>query len=244
MSINQLKLICLPYAGGSSSMFFKWKPLLAKSGTELIAPELAGRGKRLNEDMYHSIAEAAADMYVQLAPVISRGNYAIFGHSMGSLIAFELLQKIRENDMPLPLHIFFSGRGAPHVRDPRKIIYHQLEEKDFIKEIVKLGGTTRQVFDDPDLKAMFLPILRNDLRITETYRQDVLYKPFKTNISVFIGKSEDATHEQIEGWRSYAAKNFDIHYFDGGHFFLHDQYPEMVETINKLIGVSFYQLLT
>lgn len=238
MENSQLKLICVPYAGGSASIYFKWKNLLQRSGIELVAPELAGRGRRLHEAFYSSIKDAAGDLYFQLLPALAKGNYSIFGHSMGSLIAFELLNKIRESKLPMPQHIFFSGRIAPHMTDPGRLVYHKLEDADFIREIVRLGGTSSQVFDDPDLKALFIPILRNDLRITETYLHENRYDPFPVNISVFIGKTEEATGEQITGWKEYAGKNFDIHYFNGGHFFLNDQYPVMIKVMEQLLGVS------
>src|SRR6185369_7818116 len=111
--MSKIKLFCLPYAGGSSMVFHKWKKYL-NSEIELRAIELAGRGRRIHESMYQDRAEAVEDVFQLIKDEIRQSPYALLGHSMGSLIAYEVAQKIRANKLPEPLHVFFSGSSAPH----------------------------------------------------------------------------------------------------------------------------------
>ena len=102
------------------------------------AVELAGRGKRIYDPLYQSIEEAVNDVYSKISHELTKGPYAIFGHSMGGIIAYELAYKIRDNHLPEPLHIFFSGRGAPHIPDEDEEWWHHLPDDEFKEKTMAL----------------------------------------------------------------------------------------------------------
>ncbi|MEL7001989.1 MAG: thioesterase domain-containing protein, partial [Bacteroidota bacterium] len=164
--MKTLKLFCLPYAGGSASVYNPWKDHLDRS-IQLVPVELAGRGSRIKEPLNTSRKEAVDDIYQIIRSDIENHPYMIFGHSMGALMTFDLVHKIKVNNMPIPRHLFFSGASAPHLRDEKKK-YHLMSPEEFEKEVRNLGGTPPEFFQHQELIDMFLPILKNDFKMAET----------------------------------------------------------------------------
>jgi surfactin synthase thioesterase subunit len=233
-----MKLICFPYAGGSSAIFNQWKNYIG-SNIEIIAVELAGRGKRIHEAHYKDFDEVINDVFSLIIDEI-KGNsdYAFFGHSMGAKIAFELTQEILKRGFSGPSHVFFSGRGAPYVLGKDEKEYHKLPDEEFKQEILKLGGTPKEFFDHPELLEVFLPMLKSDFKLAE---RDVIGKeinPLPFDITVFLGKDEELIPEQIDSWKKYTSENCTIHFFNGGHFFINDKVEEVVRKINNTIQLN------
>ena len=154
---------------------------------------------------------------------------------MGGIIAYELAYKIRDNNLPEPFHIFISGRGAPHVPDKDDEQYHLLPDDEFREKIVELGGTPKEFFDHPELLEVLLPMLKSDFKIAETYKHNGEVKPLSYDITVFIGKDEEVSAEQMHGWREHTGKVCSIYYFEGEHFFIHEQTEKIVNIINTTL---------
>src|SRR5689334_10414639 len=115
-----MKLFCLPYAGGSALVYKDWKQFFPAS-IELVPIEYSGHGKRSNQPLYKDVNAAIDDIYGIISKSIIDGlPYAIYGHSMGAMLAYEVAQRLRDNKMPLPVHIIFSGRGVPHRRSEKE----------------------------------------------------------------------------------------------------------------------------
>lgn len=231
--MRKLKLFCFPYAGGTASIYNNWRRHL-DPGIELRLVELAGRGKRIDEPFYSDWTEMIEDIFSLIKEEITHSPYAFFGHSMGAQIAYELVHKIRVNRLPHPVHVFFSGRGAPHVKRKDEKIYHLMGKNEFMEELEKLGGTPRDFFENPDFQELFLPLLKNDFRIVETCPPKGQPGPIDVNITVLLGKDEDVSPEQSDGWKRETNKQCTVHYFEGGHFFLHDETARLVKLINAV----------
>lgn len=228
------KLFCFPYAGGSSQVFSKWKQSL-NADIELMPVELSGRGVRMHENLYNDLPEVIEDVFGLIKTHIGLGPYALFGHSMGSLIAYELAQRIRQEKMEPPAHIFFSGGKAPHVKRSHEKKFHLMNDDRFKKEIIELGGTPPEFFEHPQLINLFFPILKNDFKIAETEIHDRPVLPFDTDITVFVGKADTMLPEQCDGWKRHTNHLCTIHYFEGGHFFLHDKTEQIIMIINNTL---------
>jgi medium-chain acyl-[acyl-carrier-protein] hydrolase len=231
--MKRLKLFCFPYAGGTTSVFNSWRKYL-DPGIELRLVELAGRGRRIDEPFYKDLPEMVEDIFPFIKEEITHSPYAFFGHSMGALIAYELVHKIKQNHLPYPVHVFFSGRGAPHVKRDREKIYHLMAKEEFMIEVEKLGGTPRDFFENPDFQELFMPLLKNDFRIVETITQKDEICPIDVDITVFLGKNEDISPEQSDGWKRQTNKQCAVYYFEGGHFFLHEETAQLVKLINAV----------
>ncbi|MEQ9404349.1 MAG: thioesterase domain-containing protein [Cyclobacteriaceae bacterium] len=233
--MSRIKLFSFPYAGGSSIVFRNWQPYL-DSSVEIIPIELAGRGKRIKDPLYQDLEELIDDVYDHIK-IQTDERYALFGHSLGGLIVYELAHKLCKEGF-LPEHIFFSGRGAPNVKDKKNRDYHLLSDKDFKKEVFELGGTAPEFFQHPELMEMFIPLLRNDFKLASVNFEDRAIDPFECDISAFIGKDEDITPEQVYSWKDHSLGVCSIHSFNGGHFFLHDEFANICRIINRTLIVQ------
>lgn len=232
--MSKIKLFCFPYAGGSAVIFNKWKQYL-NAEIELIPIELAGRGKRIHEHLYPDAPAVINDVYEIVRKTIDGSPFSLFGHSMGAMISYQLCQRLSEYNYPTPLHVFFSGRSAPHVKRADEKKYYLLNEEEFKKEVINLGGTSPEFFDHPELLEVFLPLLKNDFKLVETDIHNGEIHPLDCNITVFLGKDEDLTTEQCDGWKKHTKKLCTINYFEGGHFFLHEETEQIVRLINNTL---------
>lgn len=232
--MSKVKLICLPYAGGSSTIYYKWKKYLSDS-IELVPIELAGRGRRMKEEFYESMSQAVDDVYNIINPLIKESDYALYGHSMGTIIAFELCRKLINERERQPLHLFVSGRYPPSVAREKKYL-SRLPNNEFINEIFKLGGTSSKLIDDKELRDLFIPILKADYRIIEEYKYIDINKKFDFGITAFNGKADtEVTYSEIKQWQNHTiAKNI-VYEFEGNHFFINDKFVEITEIINSTI---------
>ncbi|SHJ86314.1 Surfactin synthase thioesterase subunit [Clostridium cavendishii DSM 21758] len=227
-------LLCLPFAGGSSTWYIKWSKYLDDS-IFIETIELSGRGKRLWKPFYTTLMEAVDDIFLNIPEKIYENQYFLFGHSMGCTLVYELVYKIIKSGYPPPVHIFFSGRLSPEQCFNMKRV-HDLPIMEFKEEILKLGGTSSEVFDEKELQKLFVPIMRADYKILEEHD----YKKYKNllpcDISILYGEKDEHTPEdKIYSWRSYTEKKCDFYSFPAGHFFIKDCEEDVVKIINKTI---------
>ena len=215
-------------------MYHKWSKLMDPA-IQLIAVELAGRGKRIHEALYGSVEQMIEDVFGLVEVDIKQSSYAFFGHSMGAMIAYLLAQKIRHKNRQGPIHVFLSARHAPHVQRGDAKKYHLMDDFTFKKELISLGGTPPEFFEDARLTELFLPLLRNDFMLSETPAGNDWLNPLDCAISVFSGKKDDLTIGECEGWHEHSKRGCKIHYFEGGHFFLNEEAPEIVRRINETL---------
>lgn len=237
----KIQLFCLPYAGGAALIFKKFEHFLPDH-IELVAVELPGRGRRSGEPLYQHVEEAVTDIYEFIAPRIMNGKpYGIFGHSLGAMLGYEVAQKIIANKLPTPVHLFFSGRGVPHLRSAREKVYHLMDDEEFQRQILHLGGTPREFFEYPELLDYMLPVLRSDFKLSETAPLKTDIRPFECEISVFVGKEEDEIEaENVQGWMLHTTKVCTISYFNGGHFFINDEVETLAGIMNRKLTEGLY----
>lgn len=225
-------LFCLPYAGGSGVVYYKWKRHL-NSSIQLETIELKGRGKRFNEDFYENLEDAVEDIFENIKEKILHDEYAIYGHSMGSLLAYELYYKIYNENINMPKHIFFSGYKPPSIPGEERQI-HLLPDGEFIKEVIELGGTPQEVADNEELLQLFTPILRNDFKMLEKYLYKEKKDKIQCDISILNGKEDDITLEELLAWKNHGDKGFKVYNFEGNHFFINTN----AENITKIINTT------
>lgn len=231
--MQKIKLFCFPYAGGSSSMYAKWSFQL-KDFIELCPIELAGRGRRINEPVYQSYSSMIDDLFSKIQAEIASGYFAFFGHSMGALIAFSLSQRIVKEKANEPLHIFFSGQEAPHFKVNSSIKKHNLPDGQFLDEVIKMGGVPEELINNNELLGFFLPVLKNDFRLDETFTIENS-DPFNINISVLAGRGDSLTNDEIVSWKKYSNKSCNIQYFSGNHFFVEQNRDSVISFVNDTL---------
>jgi medium-chain acyl-[acyl-carrier-protein] hydrolase len=227
-----MKLFCFPYAGGSAAVYTSWKAQIG-AAIELVPIELTGRGRRIADPLYQSTADMIDEVFALVCDQIDQDSpYAFFGHSMGAIIAYEVSRKLALAGLRMPEHVFFSGRGAPDVKGRDKQ-YHLMSEDEFRAELINLGGTPPEFFEHPELMDLFLPVLKNDFMLAETAEWKSHGFQFETDITVFMGKADDMLPGQSEGWYNQTTGRCTVHFFEGDHFFLHQEYKTMVKLIRQ-----------
>lgn len=230
---EKIKLFCIPYAGGSASIYKNWNINLADN-IELCPIELAGRGTRITERYYENLEEAVDDIFSQIVDDITRYDYAFFGHSMGAFLAYEITQKIMALGLPMPKNVFFSGRKPPGT--PRRAkLFSMMSPAEFEEGILALGGTPPEFFQYPELKKLFIPLLRSDFSLSETVVDRPEIIPLDTNISILLGDSEGIPSTVAVQWYAHTNGKCSIHFVEGGHFFLIDKPEVVIRIINSTL---------
>lgn len=214
-----ISLYCLPYAGGSGRVFGAWQDIFHPD-IKIVSIDYPGRGTRMREPLLESIARIADDVAETIASDC-RSRYALFGHSMGSLVAFELCHRLIHRYGSRPALLAVSGHRAPGTARRTRAI-HDATDADFIAHLRELGATPPEVIAADDLMALLLPILRADFRACETYvpeRRGALSVP----IVAYGGLDDvevDAT--DLRGWRNETAGSCIVRMFPGNHFYIRD----------------------
>ena len=208
------RLFCFPYAGAGASAYATWHRH-APQGLAVVPAQLPGREHRLKESAEPNLQR----LIDKLAPAIepfTHERYTLFGHSMGALVAFELARALRRRGAPAPALVVISGRGAPGVPMAKRQI-HMLPDRQFMDEIRGLSGTPDAVLEHPEFTSLFLPALRADFALVETYRA-AAEPPLASPISVFGGVDDSITPEALDAWRLHTTARFQLRMLPGGHF--------------------------
>ncbi|MDN5916867.1 MAG: alpha/beta fold hydrolase [Pseudonocardia sp.] len=232
----RIRLVCFPHAGGSASWFRQWAQHLPDA-VELHAVQYPGREDRFGEKCLTDMRTLADGVTDALAPLLDR-PVALFGHSMGAAVAFEVAARMAGRGRGIPAHLFASARHAPHDPSPAADV-HLRDDDGVVAELRRLGGTAGPLLDDPDLLPLVLPAVRADHELVETYRghpDRVLDCP----ITVLLGSDDtEVTPDQARGWLSSTRAAVDVEEFPGGHFYLADAPGDVVTTIvGRLGGVA------
>ncbi|WP_228566900.1 thioesterase II family protein [Nocardia sp. SYP-A9097] len=210
------RLVCFPHAGGAASYFLPVARALAPE-VDVVGVQYPGRQDRRNEPGIGDIGELA-DRIHELMRKWASEPLALFGHSMGAVIAFEVARRLRRDSPGRPLHLFASGRRAPHLQ--RGDMVHLRDDAGIAAEVRSLGGTESLLLEDPEVLAMILPALRSDYRAVETYRFAPDGPP-PCPITVLTGDQDPhTTVEEAREWVHHSGDPFDMRVFPGGHFFL------------------------
>ncbi|WP_270171075.1 thioesterase II family protein [Paenibacillus sp. SYP-B4298] len=234
--MKKTKLFCLPFAGGSARSYTGWKKHLHPD-IELIAVELAGRGGRAREAFYPDFREAVKDVEGIIKRSLNEGDcYALFGHSMGGLLAYELYDKLPRAGM---LHLFVSGLLPPHCETHRERL-GALDEDALIQEMKEMGGIPNELFDIPGILDMIMPVIRSDFDIFSRY---VYQQELKIHcpLSILYGVEDPLTRDEVKQWSRYVSNEGQCRYvsFAGGHFFIQEQEEQVLRLINEtLAGVE------
>lgn len=223
-----VRLFCLPYAGGGALTYRPWASALS-SAADVWAVQLPGRETRIQEPLYVRATPLVAELASALEPHLDR-PYALFGHSMGALLAFALARELRHRRTVPPQYLFLSGCRAPQVpaRDPP---LHRLPEPELRQVLRELAGTPEAVLRSDLLMEIFSPILRADMELVETYdyRDE---PPLACPISAFGGRADRrVTEADLEAWRAHTAQRYELRMFDGNHFFLHTCQSQLTRAI-------------
>jgi surfactin synthase thioesterase subunit len=222
----QLTLICLPHAGARATVYRAWAD--AMPWLRLCAIDYPGHGALFGEPLATSIEQLVASVRCQLK---LGERIAIFGHSMGALVGYELCH-LFEQEGRRPDLLMVSGSAAPSRRFSARFAAIESDQA-LTAELRRLGGTPPEVLADPELMELALPALRADFQACANYRWTER-APLHTPLRVLGGTDDVVGHDELQAWRKHTRADCTTHMFAGGHFFLH-QNPECLRRVAAML---------
>jgi medium-chain acyl-[acyl-carrier-protein] hydrolase len=228
----RLRLICLPPAGGGASRYRNWAAHLP-TDVEVVSVQLPGRENRFNERPIESMDQLVGPLIDGLAGYLV-APFALFGHSMGAMIAFELIRQLRSRGVR-PVHLFVSGCRAPDLPS-RSPDWHTLPDPEFIAAIEELGGIPPELLAERQFLDAMLPTLRSDCALTETYafRSEAM---LSCPVSAFGGlRDKEVPPEDVRAWSRHTTGPFRVHLLPGDHFFVNSARADLLRLVVSELG--------
>ncbi|MVV47309.1 thioesterase [Pseudomonas sp. PB120] len=233
--MTQLTMLCLPYSGASAMVYSRWRRKLPEWLT-LRPVELPGRGARFGEPLHTDMRRLALQLAQEIKATL-KTPYALFGHSLGALLACELAHALRSLGCPEPVALFASGTAAPTLRaDYDRDFAEPKTDAELIEQLRTLNGTSEEVLANEELMSLTLPVLRADFLLCGRF-EPVQRPLLKCPVHVLGGKADRATTEQLIGWSKETHGSFSVDMLGGGHFFIHEHEAKVLRVIKDQLDV-------
>ena len=199
---------------------------------EVCPIQFPGRGTRLMEPPYSRLSLLVEALAEAILPLLDK-PFAFFGHSLGSLVSFELARRsLGEASGTSCPPVRTSAGPAPQIPH-RGLPIHNLPEREFAAELRRLNGTPAELLDHRELMDIVIPSLRADFALYESYRY-LAGPPLNCPISTFGGLSDQkVSHRDLEAWRDQTTVSFSIRMFPGDHFFLKTTQPQLLRALSQ-----------
>jgi pyochelin biosynthesis protein PchC len=226
------RVVCFPHAGGSAS-YYPWLRSAVPPEAELLCLQYPGRQERRREAAivrFEEMAEAVLEVLSALPPM----PMVLFGHSMGSLIAFETARGLERRGREV-LGLIVSGRRAPSVRPPDRA-GRDVGFAETIAETRALGGMDPALLRDPEVLEMILPVLRADYRLAESYRPEP-GAAVSCPMTVLTGDADPRVdQDDAAAWSAHTTGDFVLHAVAGGHFFFNEDRPTVLGHVRNALA--------
>jgi medium-chain acyl-[acyl-carrier-protein] hydrolase len=231
-------LFCFPYAGGSAAVFREWSELLDRD-VEVWSIEYPGRGTRRSEKPFKQLSLLVDALLPELRNELTT-PFAFFGHSMGSLVALEILERLAIEGGPQAV-CFFASAGRPPWCEARRPPTFDLPEPEFIQEVLALGGTPEELLADKTLTELFLPFLRADFQAVQTYSHEMKVK-LRCPIFAYGGLDDpEVSREDLSRWQDVCETSF-VRMFPGDHFYLHSAMESLMRVVSRDLSLRTVEI--
>lgn len=227
-----LRLFCFPYAGGGASIYRSWAKSL-KIPVEITAVQLPGRENRMAETPRSSVSQLAQEVCDAIESFFEL-PFVFFGHSMGALLAFTVCRELRRRRLALPERLIVSASRPPHIPEPTPL--HHLDDEKFIDELRRFSGTPEAVLANEEIMRLFLPVLRADFALEETYAHTP-EPPLPIPVTAICGNADpEVSLEEMKLWSRHASGDFGLKTVEGGHFFINEQHSQLLQLIGAILS--------
>lgn len=225
-------LVCLPFAGAGASFFKGWQRH-APEDVRVLPVQLPGREERFTDPPYTDVARATEDARAQvLRQVGGDARVALFGHSLGAVLAYELARRLGDADGIRPVRLFVSGSPGPWKGREKQAT--GLDDEAFLAQVRRFAGYSHPALEDPEMRSLLLPMLRADVEMHEAYRPSS-DEPLTVPITSLRGRADElADMAQIAQWAQATHAGFATAELDGGHMYLADDPAALL----RLIGTE------
>ena len=227
--MEKFNVFCLPFAGGNR---YSFRPFEEQAGSlvNIIPLEYPGRGARAAEPLIRDITVLIDDICRQFLAYEATEKFAIWGHSMGALVALFLVRELERNGHQLPEQLFLSGCSHPCTIILESQKRYMMSRSDLIAELKELNGSAEDIFNDKDMFDYYEPIIRADFQVAETMSYEIK-NPLPVPFTVLTGTAEKFTSEDARFWQKESTVAVDFRKMTGNHFFLFDHIQEILEMI-------------
>ncbi|MFH9296602.1 thioesterase II family protein [Streptomyces sp. NPDC017520] len=226
--MEKIPMLCFPHAGAGKLYYSKWRTEFTDA-IDWNVVQYPLREQRMRTPMPPTVAELAENIFAEFADIFRR-TYVIWGHSMGSVIGYEVARLCQDRLDNPPLVFFSSGASAPsrarfaHVAD--------LDTSEGFRDVLhRYGGVSKEHLRDPDFMTYFAPIIEADLRLLGGY-QDMTFDKLRCPVALMMGRSDTATTDM---WQRYTDHPLEVTEFDGGHFFLDEHRSAMASLMESQV---------
>ena len=244
---TDIRLICFPYAGGAATVYAPWVRGLS-SEIEFLSVQYPGRATRFKEAPITDLMTMAAHI-AEVIAALDEKPLVLFGHSMGSRIAYEVALLLEKKYAVNVDKLIVSGGNVPHKGvDKTSVVsrreqqrggapMHTLSDKDFCKELEFLQGTPESVLASDELMALLLPSLRADFELVFHYNKPRVAERLHCPITSFSSDKDSVVNpEAVAAWQDLTQAEYRALQFQGDHFFIHDEQQKVAQVLNAEVG--------
>ncbi|MFH8394021.1 thioesterase II family protein [Streptomyces sp. NPDC018036] len=221
-------LLCVPFAGAGPSFFHPWQDLAA-GRWRVTSVELPGRERRILDEPYRNVVEAAKNEIDTVAAGLGGASRVVlFGHSLGAVLAYELVHLLTARGVPVQ-RLVVSGSPGPWTQRERRAA--GLEGDEFLARVEEFAGFRHEALDHPEMRELILPTLQADCEMHEAYVPST-DEPVSVPITSLRGEADGlVTAAEGRQWRDATTAAFRYTEFPGDHMYLVDQGRAVLDVI-------------
>ncbi|MFJ8233540.1 thioesterase II family protein [Streptomyces sp. NPDC094448] len=229
-------LLVLPHAGGNAHAYSDWRDRLP-ADVRLLIGQYPGRGARYSEELPTTIADLAGPVAAALPGDLPE-DLVVLGHSMGSLVAFEVVRRLAAAGRPARALVASACR-APFLPNPSAVHPERLDDDQLVAAIKERGGTDDGILDEPELREIVIPSIRADFAIDDVYRCAADEASVDCPVTVIGGDQDPVVPVTALGrWAEITAAGFTEHVLPGGHFYFQQQLPAFFALLDTVLGAA------
>lgn len=224
------RVLLLPHAGGGAAVYREWHAAFSEE-VEAWVVRYPGREGRAREPLARRLLPLARALESEVASWLDERPFAVWGHSMGALVSYELVRGLHARAARAPQRLFVASYRAPHTQRPSEVRRHHTEE-EVTARFMEANGVTHAVA--AELLAVLRPVLEADVELCETY-DHAEGPPLPCPISAYRGATDYVTDEDLRAWQAHTSAGLSIRTFAGDHFFLHQHRRALIRDLEAAL---------
>ena len=229
---SRLRLLCFHHAGGAASAFAGWREALAPA-VDVLPVQLPGRETRIREPRVLDMDALVAELDRQLDPLLA-ARHAFYGHSLGALVAYDLVRLRQAAGSPLPDRLLVGACAPPDL--PAGMV--DLPDEELARRLIRIGGMSEILVRYPAWSRAALSLVRDDLRLCSSHRwSDAV--PVRCPIHAFAGDADPVVSaDVVAGWAACTTADFRLDRLPGGHLFIHETREPFLALVQRVLAAA------